>query len=191
MITRGLSTRITFPGAPLSSKPWRTSWKLSAWKGPIWSPVSGCSIGTMPQYTPPRKFSGSGQKRRSRWFPTPLTHLTWPRQITFYSPHWRGNWRGSPWPWACSRISGRGSSENWRLRQSLQEVATPLRKVGSFRRWIRRRKLGNIFFDNLYRFCFICLVYFVPECTPYKGTEDEYQIKIGMMSLEPKPRNEN
>jgi hypothetical protein len=46
-------------------------------------------------------------------------------------------------------------------------VAAALRKVHSYRRWLRRKKLENTFFDNLYRFRFICLLQFVPECTPY------------------------
>jgi hypothetical protein len=49
-------------------------------------------------------------------------------------------------------------------------VAAPLRKVCLYQWWIRQKKLGNIFFDNLYCFCFICLVYFVPERTPYPRT---------------------
>jgi hypothetical protein len=48
-------------------------------------------------------------------------------------------------------------------------VAASLRKVCSYRRWICRKKLENTFFDNSYRFCFICLLHFVREDTRTKN----------------------
>jgi hypothetical protein len=54
------------------------------------------------------------------------------------------------------------------LRQCVQEVAAVLKKVPLYKLWIHREKLENKFFDNLNIFHFICLLHFVPECTPYK-----------------------